>query len=169
MNKEFKFLFTFLIISSLLYIIISTFYSNNFPIIGTFGVASTINSILNFMGIKTIIIDYDTIYLPNNVALKVILECTGMYEMIILGSIMLSYPTNIKNKAYGIVLGIVTIYILNMIRLVSISYILVYYTDKFDFIDRYLWQISLTIFISLVYIIWLKLIDHQKGSSNSSS
>lgn len=169
MNKEVKFIFSFLIVSSILYILISISYDKDLPIIGSNNVASNTNYILNFLGMKSSIIDGDTIYLTNNVALKIIVECVGIYEMIILGSIMLSYPTNIKNKAYGIVLGIVIIYILNMIRLVSISYILVYYTDKFDFIDRYLWQISLTIFISLVYIIWLKLIDHQKGSSNSSS
>lgn len=159
MRKEFKFIFSFLILSSILYILISIFYYKNLPIIGISNVASTFNAILNFVGIKTVIVDNDTIYFNNGTALQIILECTGVYEMIILSSVILSYPTNIKNKFYGIILGIIIIYILNMIRLVSISYILIYYTDKFNFIDRYLWQVSLVVFISLVYIIWLKLIE----------
>lgn len=168
MKKESKFIITFLIISSILYVLISIFYSENLPIIGTRNVALTYNNILSYIGVKTLIVD-DTIYLPNNTALKIILECTGIYEMIILSSIILSYPTNIKNKFYGIIFGIVTIYILNMIRLISMSYILIYYTNKFDFIDRYIWQISLVIFISLTYITWLKAIERSNGQSNSLS
>lgn len=168
MRKEFKFLFIFLIISSFLYILISIFYSKDYPIIGTSSVASTSSSILNYIGIKTIIIDGDTIFLPSNVALKIILECTGVYEMLILGSIILSYPTKIKNKLFGIIFGVIIIYILNMIRLISISYVLLYHIDKFDFIDRYLWQVSLVIFISLTYIIWLKLIENSSTEQLNS-
>ena len=164
MKKEFKFLFTFLTISSVLYVLISLFYSRHLPIIGTLSVASTSNNILHFVGIKTLIVD-DSIYLPGNVVLKIILECTGVYEMIILSSIIGSYPTNIKNKIYGIVSGIGIIYILNMLRLVSISYVLIYHIDKFDFVDRYLWQISLVIFISATYTIWLKSIERLDSLS----
>lgn len=160
MKRELKFLFAFLTTSSILYVLISLFYSRHLPIIGTLNVASTSNNILNIIGIKTLIID-DAIYLPNNVILKIILECTGVYEMLILSSIIISYPTNIKNKLHGIVSGIAIIYVLNMIRLVSISWILVYHTDKFDFVDRYLWQISLVIFISATYTMWLKLIERS--------
>lgn len=162
MKKELKFLFAFLAISSVLYILISFFYSRHFPIIGTLSVASTSNDILNIIGIKTLIVD-DAIYLPGNVVLKIILECTGIYEMIILSAIILSYPTTIKNKLYGIVSGIAAIYILNMVRIVSISWILVYHVDKFDFVDRYLWQISLVLFISMTYTMWLRQIE-QSGS-----
>lgn len=168
MKKESKFIISFLIISSILYILISIFYSKNLPIIGTENVASISSQILNFLGIKTIIIDYDTIYFSNDVALKIILECTGLYEMIILSSVVLSYPTTIKNKFYGIILGIVIIYILNMIRLISISYVLLYHIDKFNFIDKYLWQISLVVFISLAYIIWLKLIESSSTERSNS-
>jgi archaeosortase B (VPXXXP-CTERM-specific) len=164
MKKELKFLFAFLATSSVLYILISMFYSRYLPIIGTLNIASTSNNILNTIGIKTLIVD-DAIHLPGNVVLKIILECTGIYEMLILSSIMISYPTTIKNKLYGIVSGMTTIYILNMLRLVSISWVLVYHIDKFDFVDRYLWQISLVIFISATYTVWLKLIE-QSGSSS---
>lgn len=169
MKKEFKFLFTFLIISSLLYVIISMYYSKDLPIIGTSNVSHISNEILNFIGIKTYLVD-DTIYLYNNISLEIVLECTGLYEMIIFSSIILSYPTVVRNKLYGILLGVTIIYILNMLRLISISLTLVYYTDKFNFIDRYLWQISLVIFISATYMIWLKSIPKIPktiGQSNS--
>ena len=165
MNKEIKFIFSFLIISSILYVLISIYYNNDIPLIGAKNVASNTNKILNMLGIKTLIIDDDTIYLPGNIALKIILECTGLYEMMILSAIILSYPTNMRNKFYGIILGIIIIYILNMLRLISISYILIYYADKFNFVDRYLWQISLVIFISVAYTIWLKSIERSGSPS----
>lgn len=165
MKRDLKFILSFFVISCILYILISIFYDKNFPIIGIKNVASNINNILNFLGIKTLIIDGDTIFLPSSVYLKIIFECSGAYEMMMLSSIILSYPASLKNKLYGIVSGITIIYILNMIRLISISWILVYYTDKFDFVDRYLWQISLVIFISATYTMWLKLIERSGSSS----
>ena len=164
MKKVFKFLFAFLATSSVLYVLISLFYSIRLPMIGTLSVASTSNNILNTIGIKTLIVD-DAIHLPGNVVLKIILECTGLYEMIIFSAMVLSYPTNIKSKIYGIVSGIAIIYLLNMLRLVSISWVLVYHIDKFDFVDRYLWQISLVIFISITYTMWLKLIERSGSLS----
>lgn len=157
MNKEFKFIISFFIFSSLLYFIVLKFYSNDIPIVGTTVVTIILNNILNYFGIDSIQID-DMIYLPNHIKLNIIIECTGIYEMIILSSIVLSYPTNIINKLYGIISGIVIIGILNMIRLITITYILIYYTDKFNFVDTYLWQIGILTFISIAYVIWLKLI-----------
>lgn len=165
MKKEFRFIINFLIISSIAYILISIFYSKNLPIIGATSVTSVSNQMLNFLGIRTVVVDYDTIYFSNDVALKIIFECTGGYEMIILSSIILAYPTTGRNKFYGILFGVITIYMLNMLRLISISYILIYHTDKFNFIDRYLWQISLVIFISMTYTMWLKLIERSGSSS----
>lgn len=164
MKKELKFLFAFLATSSVLYVLTSLFYSIHLPIIGTLSVASTSNNILNVIGIKTLIVD-DAIHLPGDVILKIILECTGLYEMIIFSAMVLSYPTNIKNKIYGIVSGIAIIYVLNMLRLVSISWVLVYHVDRFDFVDRYLWQISLVVFISVTYTMWLRLIERSGSSS----
>lgn len=166
MKRELKFILSFLIISSVIYIFVSIFYSKDFPLIGTKDVTLIANKVLNFIGIRTIVLNYDKIYFSNNTVLEIILECTGIYEMIILSSIILSYPTNIKNKFVGIILGIMIIYILNMIRLISIAYILIYHTDKFNFVDRYLWQISLVIFISLAYMIWLKSIERPNITGN---
>lgn len=179
MKKEYKFLFTFLIISSILYLLISIFYNKNFPIIGTSNVALIANDILRYIGINTTILNEDMIYFPNDIGLKIVLECTGTYEMIILSSMILAYPITgnitkiIKDKIFGIILGLVVIYILNMARLLTISFVLIYHIDSFNFVDRYLWQISLVVFISITYMIWLKLISKKSTSgikqSNSSS
>lgn len=139
MRKEFKFIFSFFIFSSLLYFISLKFYSNDIPIIGTTVIATILNDILNYIEINSIQAG-NTIYLPNHTIAIIIIECTGMYEMIILSSIVLSYPTNIINKLYGIISGIVIIGSLNMMRLITITYVLMYYTDKFRFVDTYLWR-----------------------------
>ena len=165
MKKDIKFVLSFFVISCIMYILISVFYDRNFPIIGIKNVASNLNDILNIFNIKTLVIDEDTISLPGNVFLKIIFECSGAYEMLIFNSIIISYPTNMKNKLYGIVSGIAIIYLLNMLRLVSISWVLVYHVDRFDFVDRYLWQISLVVFISMTYTMWLKLIERSGSSS----
>lgn len=162
MNKEFiinefKFIFSFLIFSSVFYFIVSKFYSANTPIVGTWTTAFILNNLLRFFGINSFQM-HNIVFLPGNTSIKIIVECTGLYEIIILCSMILSYPTSVTNKLYGINLGLFIINTLNMIRLMTISYTLMYYNNALYFVDTYLWQTSMIIFISLTYIIWLKLI-----------
>jgi archaeosortase B (VPXXXP-CTERM-specific) len=88
--------------------------------------------------------------------LEIIDECTAIFGSIIYISCVLAYPADAKKKVIGIVLGIPCLYVLNMVRLVILSFVMVLNPGIFEFVHTYLWQ---TIFIVFVIVIWLVWVD----------
>lgn len=97
--------------------------------------------------------------------LIVVTECTGLYTTIIFYSIILAYPAKIHQKLLGLLMGIPSIHILNLVRMVFISLILYHKRELFDFFHGYLWQISFVIFMLLLVILWMGKI--VKGNEQS--
>ncbi len=92
----------------------------------------------------------------DNLTLKIIDECTAMFGSIVYISCILAYPSDIQKKITGIALGIPSLYIINMIRLVVLAFVGLAYPDIFEYVHTYLWQ---TIFIIFVIVIWLIWVD----------
>ncbi len=158
MKKGLSFFIQFLFFLTLLYLLFIRVYSRDNPIIGTSATATILNNIINHIGINSVQLG-PTIYLPNSKSINILVECTGLFEIIILSSVILAFPTSLINKLIGVISGIMTISILNIIRLVTITYVLMYHSDIFKFVDIYLWQIGTLVFILIGYSTWLKLIN----------
>ena len=56
--------------------------------------------------------------------LIIITECTGLYTTIIFSSIIGAYPARIREKMAGLLIGIPSIHILNLVRMVVVSLVL---------------------------------------------
>jgi len=87
--------------------------------------------------------------------LVVITECTGLYTTIIYFSIIGAYPARLGEKALGLLIGIPSIHILNLARMVFISLVLYHRPDLFDLFHGYLWQVGFVIFMLLLVILWM--------------
>jgi archaeosortase B (VPXXXP-CTERM-specific) len=97
--------------------------------------------------------------------LVVIAECTGVYTTIIYFSIIGAYPARISEKLIGLVIGVPSIHVLNLARMVFIAVVLNHRRDLFDFFHGYLWQVSFVIFMLLLVIFWMgKIVGRKSGS-----
>ena len=94
--------------------------------------------------------------------LVVITECTGLYTTIIYFSIIGAYPARIGDKAIGLLIGIPSIHILNLLRMVFISLVLYHRHELFDLFHGYLWQVGFVIFMLLLVILWMGKIVRPK-------
>jgi archaeosortase B (VPXXXP-CTERM-specific) len=91
------------------------------------------------------------------VAIEVIEECTGAYEMIIFVAAVLAFPAGWKKRGWGILLGIPALYVINILRMVLLAYVQVHRPGWFDFMHIYFWQATLIIMILGIFILWIKL------------
>lgn len=98
--------------------------------------------------------------------LVVITECTALYTTIIYFSIIGAYPARISEKLFGLLIGIPSIHILNLARMVFVSLVLYHKRGLFHFFHGYLWQVSFVIFMLLLVILWMGKIvkQHRAGS-----
>ena len=116
--------------------------------------ASLLGFLLRIFGMDAIV--NGNIVVLDGFALRIIDECTAMFGSIVYVSCILAYPADAKKKITGIALGIPCLYVINMVRLVVISFVALLRPDIFELVHNYLWQ---TIFIAFVIIIWLVWVD----------
>ena len=83
-------------------------------------------------------------------------ECTGIYELIVYLACVLAYFTTPKKKFIGIAIGIPIILSINMVRLVFLAFIGVWFPDIFDYVHYYLWQVTLILLVALTVLIWFE-------------
>ncbi|MBZ0168980.1 membrane protein [Candidatus Methylomirabilis lanthanidiphila] len=78
--------------------------------------------------------------------------CTGIFVVAIFVSAVMAYPSRMKEKLKGFLLGASVIFSLNLIRVVSLMYIGRYFPTFFETAHLLIWQ-SLVIFAAL--LAWL--------------
>jgi archaeosortase B (VPXXXP-CTERM-specific) len=91
-------------------------------------------------------------------SLEIIDECTAVFSSIVYCACILAYPTTVRNKGLGVAFGIPSLYAINILRLVVITFVGLSAPQLFDFVHVYLWQASFIIFVVILFLLWLKLI-----------
>jgi len=99
-------------------------------------------------------------------SVEIIEECTGIFEMLIFLAALISYPASWRSKLIGILLGLPALYLFNVIRIVFLTMVGVYYLNLFDFMHLYFWQATLILMITSVWVLWILLVvGREKRSS----
>lgn len=88
-------------------------------------------------------------------SVEIIEECTGVYEMMILGAAILAYPHGWGRKLQGLAMGIPIIYGLNLIRIAMLLVVGRYRPESFDFVHVYFWQVTMVLMVTGVFLLWL--------------
>jgi|GEM_PF-700106 len=88
----------------------------------------------------------------------VVHECSALLLFVLFGSFVLAYPTNMKNKAIGLLFGIPSLFAVNTVRLVIVFLAGLWYPALFEYIHVYLWQTIIIILIFIACLAWLDLV-----------
>lgn len=92
------------------------------------------------------------------IALSVIEECTGVYEMIIFAAAVLAFPAGWRKKGLGILFGLPLLFAINILRMMLLAWVQAHGSPElFDFLHIYFWQATLILMILGVFILWVKL------------
>lgn len=116
--------------------------------------ATTLSVLLDVLGVHTTV-NEAVIYL-DFIALEVIGECTGIYEIVVFSGCILAYPASSGKKLAGIAFGIPFVLGINMVRLISLAFVGVWYPSMFDYVHYYLWQVTLIIIVVFVMLVWIE-------------
>jgi archaeosortase B (VPXXXP-CTERM-specific) len=88
-------------------------------------------------------------------AFQIVDLCTAIMPMMIFTAAILAFPSRIKEKALGLVLGLLAIFVVNEIRLVSLFFIGVYAPSIFETAHLLVWQ-SLMILLAIgLWLVWV--------------
>lgn len=91
-----------------------------------------------------------------NFTMEIILECTGLhYAAIFMAAVLAFQGHTFSYKTVGLFVGIGVIFFLNLLRLGIIGMVGHYSANLFLFVHLYLWQALFTLFVLLLWILWV--------------
>jgi archaeosortase B (VPXXXP-CTERM-specific) len=109
--------------------------------------------LLNIMGRNTTVTD--TVVSSPQFSYQIVDLCTAVMPMLILTAAILAYPSRVKEKAVGLLIGLPGIFIINQVRLISLFFIGVYAPGIFETAHLLVWQ-SLMILLAIgLWLIWV--------------
>ena len=113
--------------------------------------AVVIHSIFDLLGITTYLSD-TAIYHLNGEGVRIVWGCNGVKQSFIFTMIMLFARGPMKHKLWFIPLGLFCVYLINIFRLLLLTYIVRDYPDSFDF-----WHGGVTKygFYGLIFLMWV--------------
>jgi len=152
-NPVLRFLGIVILFIILFYVFYTTIYENYIEGPITHWNAVISNAILNLMGYNTTVQDANIIGV---FSVNIKRGCDAIEPIALLCAIILAFPTKLKLKLQGILVGIVALLFLNIIRIVCLYLTGVYFPGIFDLMHLQVWQV-LFILAALVYCaIWLR-------------
>jgi archaeosortase B (VPXXXP-CTERM-specific) len=86
---------------------------------------------------------------------KIIVECTGIYEVLIFCSAVLAFPTTWSKRGQGLLMGIPLLYLFNVVRIMVLILVGKFWPSIFDFMHIYFWQATLILMITSVWLLWI--------------
>jgi exosortase H (IPTLxxWG-CTERM-specific) len=88
--------------------------------------------------------------------INVVHGCNGAFATAILLSGIIAYPSRIKAKLIGILIGIPAIFAINQLRVISLFLLGRRYPSVFEEVHVYVWQPIIIIFAILVWDFWAR-------------
>ncbi len=83
--------------------------------------------------------------------------CDAITPIILYSMAILAFPISFKLKWPGVLLGIIALFILNIIRIVSLYYIGKHFSyETFDFMHVDVWQILFLILTIFTWLVWMR-------------
>jgi exosortase H (IPTLxxWG-CTERM-specific) len=98
-------------------------------------------------------------------SINIVDGCNGVYAIAILISGVLAYPVAWKHRLWGILLGTLAIFSLNLVRVISLFYVGQHYPGFFEGVHVYVWQPIIIVWAIIVWDFW----SRQTGKKEALS
>lgn len=91
----------------------------------------------------------------HGVAIDVTPECNALEATLLLFIAIITFPSQLKYKIYGLIVGLCALQGLNVIRLMSLYHVLDAHPLWFDWIHEYLWRGLILLDMMLIFAAWI--------------
>ena len=110
------------------------------------------STILGWLGQATVA--HGNAVLSGTFGISVVTACTGLFVTTLFVVAVLLFPTTWRARLFGSAIGVVGLFAVNVVRLVSLYYIGVHWPDALETVHQLVWQ-SLVILIAVgLWLVW---------------
>ncbi len=116
------------------------------------GLARVTGGILNLLGHRTVVTG--STVSSEAFGITVVTACTGLFTTGLFLIAVIAFPAGRTSKLIGVGLGVGGIFLLNVVRLVSLYYIGVHLPGLLDPAHQLVWQSVLIVFAVALWLLW---------------
>lgn len=102
-------------------------------------------------------------------AISIEAGCNGVEACIMLIAAVLAYPAAVRARLAGILAGMIAIQALNLVRIVSLFYLVQWSARAFEFAHLYLWQALIMLDVLVVWLVWLRWATRREFARSPAS
>lgn len=95
-------------------------------------------------------------------SIMIVNECTAIVPMIILFSAIVAYPSKMTQKLLGLVIGLPGLFLINLVRTVSLFYIGTWSQSFLDTAHLLVWQPMMVLAVIVIWYIWAEKVVHVR-------
>lgn len=154
MNRFFILFMIFLLVSFVGEL--ATPVQERFIIPFTEAIAHISAGLIQFFDAKVIFRGVEIINSGNGFAVSIQAGCNGVEASLVLIAAILAFPSSWRAKLLGIVIGFLSVQILNILRIISLFYLGQWNYDVFNWAHLYIWQALIMLDVLIVFLVWLK-------------
>ncbi|HEV8700726.1 MAG TPA: exosortase H [Candidatus Polarisedimenticolia bacterium] len=93
--------------------------------------------------------------------------CDGLQPTYIYVAAVLAFPSRWRDKGWGILIGIPAIFLINLIRVVTMMLCGAYWPDLFDWVHLYGWQALVIALTMAVWVFWAELFVRPRDQATA--
>ena len=99
--------------------------------------------------------------ISKDMRMTVAVGCDGMDGMLIVIAAILAFPMILLDKIKGVILGIIVVYLTNLLRIIMLFFILKFYPGYFDYMHTYIGQFIVIFSAGLFFLMWINNISKK--------
>lgn len=88
-------------------------------------------------------------------------NCNAIYEIGLYAAAVFAYPATLMQRTLGFVLGAAILYVVNLLRVLSLIGIGRYWPEGFQIAHLYLWQACFLALVAACWLLWLSRIRRR--------
>jgi exosortase H (IPTLxxWG-CTERM-specific) len=82
--------------------------------------------------------------------------CNGVEATLLLWAVLLAYPAPWRYRLAGLLIGFVGVQALNLLRIISLTYLGVWKPAWFHWVHWYVWDALIMLDVLLIFLLWLR-------------
>ena len=109
------------------------------------------------------IVKYPVLWLSEKWGIEITLTCSGLKQMVQFTLLMLIYPGPWKHKSWYIIFGITVIHLVNVMRIIVLSFMMKHDSAYINFTHNYVVSIMFFIVFFSLWVIWEEKFNLKRG------
>ena len=123
-------------------------------------IAGSTSAVLRLLGTDATTVNSTIV--SDRFSISVVAACTGLFLAVAFASAVLAYPAGWRAKLLGLTGGIAAIYVMNIVRLVVLFYVGVFFPHRVEQVHLLVLQSLSIVGVLMMWLIWVEKVAHAR-------